>query len=108
MMALHEAHAQGFSSCFMRQPIQVSSRRSEMTTYGQNVSDLGELSECTLRRVKRRIMPLIVLLYFIAYLDRKNVGFAKLTMSEDIVLSEADYGLGAGIFFLGYALLEIP
>jgi ACS family tartrate transporter-like MFS transporter len=79
-----------------------------MTTYGQNVSDLGELGERTLRRVRRRIMPLIVLLYFIAYLDRNNVGFAKLTMSEDIGLSEAAYGLGAGIFFLGYALLEIP
>jgi ACS family tartrate transporter-like MFS transporter len=53
-------------------------------------------------------MPLIVLLYFIAYLDRNNVGFAKLTMSEDIGLSAAAYGLGAGIFFLGYAVLEIP
>jgi ACS family tartrate transporter-like MFS transporter len=69
---------------------------------------LSELGEQTLRRVRRRIMPLIVLLYFIAYLDRNNVGFAKLTMSEDIGLSAAAYGLGAGIFFLGYALLEIP
>lgn len=53
-------------------------------------------------------MPLIVLLYFVAYLDRNNVGFAKLTMSEDIGLNSAAYGLGAGIFFLGYALLEVP
>jgi len=53
-------------------------------------------------------MPLIVLLYFIAYLDRNNVGFAKLTMSEDIGLSATGYGLGAGMFFIGYALLEIP
>jgi ACS family tartrate transporter-like MFS transporter len=71
-------------------------------------NQLPELGARTLRRVRRRIMPLIVLLYFIAYLDRNNVGFAKLTMSEDIGLSASAYGLGAGIFFLGYALLEIP
>ena len=53
-------------------------------------------------------MPLIVLLYFIAYLDRNNVGFAKLTMSEDIGLSASAYGLGAGIFFLGYACWRFP
>ena len=71
-------------------------------------NQLDELGQRTLRRVRNRIMPLIVLLYFIAYLDRNNVGFAKLTMSEDIGLSASAYGLGAGIFFLGYALLEIP
>jgi ACS family tartrate transporter-like MFS transporter len=71
-------------------------------------NQLDELGQRTLRRARRRIMPLIVLLYFIAYLDRNNVGFAKLTMSEDIGLSASAYGLGAGIFFLGYALLEIP
>lgn len=69
---------------------------------------LSELGETTLRKVRRRLMPLIVLLYFIAYLDRNNVGFAKLGMQGDIGLTEAAYGLGAGIFFLGYALLEIP
>jgi ACS family tartrate transporter-like MFS transporter len=71
-------------------------------------NQLDELGQRTLRRARRRIMPLIVLLYFIAYLDRNNVGFAKLTMSEDIGLSASAYGLGAGMFFLGYALLEIP
>ena len=80
-----------------------------MTSVLLNPSNaLSELGEQTLRKVRRRIMPLIVLLYFIAYLDRNNVGFAKLTMSEDIGLSATAYGLGAGIFFLGYALLEIP
>jgi ACS family tartrate transporter-like MFS transporter len=71
-------------------------------------NQLPELGARALRRVRRRVMPLIVLLYFVAYLDRNNVGFAKLTMSEDIGLSASAYGLGAGIFFLGYALLEIP
>jgi ACS family tartrate transporter-like MFS transporter len=69
---------------------------------------LDELGHRTLRKVRGHLMPLIVLLYFIAYLDRNNVGFAKLTMSEDIGLSAAAYGLGAGMFFIGYALLEIP
>ena len=79
-----------------------------MTSLSIKSAGLGELGERTLRKVRRRVMPLIVLLYFVAYLDRNNVGFAKLTMSEDIGLNAAAYGLGAGIFFLGYALLEVP
>ena len=75
---------------------------------GPSVESLGELGDRTISKVKRRVLPLIVLLYFVAYLDRNNVGFAKLTMSEDIGLSAAAYGLGAGMFFIGYALLEIP
>ncbi len=50
----------------------------------------------------------MVLLYIVAYLDRVNVGFAKLTMDTDLGLSEAAYGLGAGIFFFGYFLFEVP
>jgi len=73
-----------------------------------SVESLGELGDRTIRKVKRRVLPLIVFLYFIAFLDRNNVGFAKLTMSEDIGLSATAYGLGAGIFFIGYALFEIP
>ena len=69
---------------------------------------LGELGDRTFRKVRLRIMPLVALLYFIAYLDRNNVGFAKLDMSEDIGLSATAYGFGAGMFFIGYALLEIP
>ena len=69
---------------------------------------LDELGARTVRKVRNKIMPLVVLLYFIAYLDRNNVGFAKLDMSEDIGLSEAAYGLGAGMFFIGYAIFEVP
>lgn len=78
-----------------------------MTSLSPTAASVGELGERTVRRVTRRVMPLIVLLYFIAYLDRNNVGFAKLTMSEDIGLSEAPTVSGAG-FFLGYAMLEVP
>lgn len=79
-----------------------------MTSLTMRSPALSELGDNTLRKVRRRIMPLIVLLYFVSYLDRNNVGFAKLTMSTDIGLNAAAYGLGAGIFFLGYALLEVP
>jgi ACS family tartrate transporter-like MFS transporter len=68
----------------------------------------GELERRTLRKVRWRIVPLMVVLYLIAYIDRNNVGFAKATMSADLGLSNAAYGLGAGIFFVGYVLLETP
>src|SRR5918999_5426660 len=79
-----------------------------MTIASESANTLDDLGERTLRKVRRRIMPLIVLLYFVAFLDRNNVGFAKLTMSEDIGLSATAYGLGAGIFFVGYAIFEVP
>jgi ACS family tartrate transporter-like MFS transporter len=61
-----------------------------------------------LKKVAWRLLPFMGLLYFAAYLDRVNVGFAALTMNADIGLSEAAYGLGSGIFFIGYFLFEIP
>ncbi|MHB9848173.1 MFS transporter [Streptomyces krungchingensis] len=60
------------------------------------------------RKVVRRIVPFLVLCYIVSYLDRVNVGFAKLQMSEDLGFSEAAYGLGAGLFFIGYFLFEVP
>ncbi|HWZ43852.1 MAG TPA: MFS transporter [Candidatus Saccharimonadales bacterium] len=59
-------------------------------------------------KIAKRLMPLLVLLYVMAWLDRVNVGFAKLQMVKDLGFSEAVYGFGAGIFFLGYVLFEIP
>lgn len=60
------------------------------------------------RKAAWRILPLLLLCYLVAYLDRVNVGFAKLQMSDDLHFSEAVYGLGAGIFFIAYFLVEIP
>jgi ACS family tartrate transporter-like MFS transporter len=60
------------------------------------------------RKVSWRILPLVVLLYLVAYLDRANVGFAKLRMQQDLRFSDEVFGLGIGIFFLGYLILEIP
>jgi MFS family permease len=62
----------------------------------------------TYRKVSWRLLPLLLICYLVAYLDRVNVGFAKLQMAQALNLSDAVYGLGAGIFFLGYFLFEIP
>jgi len=71
-------------------------------------NDLASLGERTIRKVHRRLVPFLLLLYTLAYLDRVNVGFASLEMTRDLHFSNQVYGFGAGIFFLGYWLLEIP
>ena len=68
----------------------------------------SSFEEATYRKVSWRLVPLLMLCYVVAYLDRVNVGFAKLQMTTDLNLSDAVYGLGAGIFFLGYFVFEIP
>jgi ACS family tartrate transporter-like MFS transporter len=62
----------------------------------------------TMRKVYWRILPFTFILYLICYLDRVNIGFAALTMNKDLGLSAYVYGLGAGAFFWGYFLLEVP
>ena len=61
-----------------------------------------------IRRITLKLIPFLILLYLIAYVDRSAVGFAKLHMGADIGIGDAAYGLGAGLFFIGYFLLEIP
>ena len=68
----------------------------------------SSFEEATYRKVSWRLLPLLLVCYLVAYLDRVNVGFAKLQMASALHLSDAVYGLGAGIFFLGYFLFEIP
>ncbi len=60
------------------------------------------------RKVTWRIIPFLMLCYIVAYLDRVNVGFAKLQMLSDLKFSDTVFGLGAGVFFLGYFLFEVP
>src|ERR1700743_2119838 len=59
-------------------------------------------------RLGWRLLPLLVLLFLVAFIDRQNVGFAKLQMVSDLHLSEAAYGFGASLFFIGYVIFEIP
>lgn len=61
-----------------------------------------------MRRISWRLLPLIVVIYFVAYIDRSNVGFAALGMNKELGFSAYLYGWGAGIFFLGYFLFEVP
>ena len=69
---------------------------------------VSEIERTTMARVTWRLLPFLLLLYIISWLDRVNVGFAKLQMNSDLGMSETVYGFGAGIFFIGYALCEIP
>ena len=66
------------------------------------------MQEATLRKVSRRLIPFIALLYAFNILDRTNISVAALTMKPDLQFSDTIYGLGAGIFFLGYFLFEVP
>ena len=61
-----------------------------------------------LAKIRRRLIPFMFLLYIVSYLDRVNVGFAALQMNQDLDLSASVFGLGSGIFFIGYFLFEVP
>ncbi len=67
-----------------------------------------ELERRTIRTVGLRVVPFVMLLYFVAFIDRVNIGFAALTMNADLGFSPTVFGFGAGIFFLGYFLFEVP
>ena len=62
----------------------------------------------TFRKITLRLIPYLALLWCLAWIDRVNISFAKLTMLNDLQFSEAVYGLGAGMFFLGYFFFEVP
>ncbi|MFD0431554.1 MFS transporter [Streptomyces zhihengii] len=64
--------------------------------------------EAATRKAIRRLLPVMGLAYFMSYVDRTNVALAKTQLEADIGISAAAYGLGAGVFFLSYALLEVP
>jgi ACS family tartrate transporter-like MFS transporter len=71
-------------------------------------ADVSGLEQHVIRKVTWRLIPFLMLLYFVAFLDRINVGFAALTMNKDIGLTAQMFGLGSGIFFLGYFAFEVP
>ena len=77
-----------------------------MSDPGTNSPD--QLEALVVRKLTRRLMPVLFFLYVVAYLDRINIGFAALQMQGQLHLSDASYGLGAGIFFAGYVLFQLP
>jgi ACS family tartrate transporter-like MFS transporter len=78
------------------------------TTTPRTREDEAALRRSTLAKVGRRLLPFLLLLYVIAWIDRVNIGFAALQMNADLGFSASVYGFGAGVFFLGYALFEVP
>jgi MFS transporter, ACS family, tartrate transporter len=68
----------------------------------------GSIEARTIRKMWIRILPFVLLLYVVSFLDRINIGFAALTMNQELGVSSQQFGLLVGIFFIGYALLEIP
>jgi MFS family permease len=64
--------------------------------------------QALMRKLSWRLMPLLILLFVVSFIDRQNVGFAKLRMLSDLHMSEGAYGLGASLFFIGYLLFEVP
>ncbi|MCD2097353.1 MFS transporter [Rhodococcus rhodochrous] len=66
------------------------------------------IEKVTIGRITRRLLPFLVLLYFLNFLDRVNVSFAALQMNADLGMSQAAYGFGAGLFFIGYFIFEVP
>ncbi|MEZ6131068.1 MAG: MFS transporter [Planctomycetaceae bacterium] len=82
-------------------------RRSPLPLVQHAMNDFA-LENTTLRKVAWRIVPFLCLCYFLNILDRVNVGIARLTMQDDLGLSEAMFNLGYGIFYVGYILFEVP
>jgi MFS family permease len=66
------------------------------------------LTSAIVRKITRHLMPVLGVMYLIAYIDRQNIGYAKLQMVGDLGLTEARYGLGASLFFIGYLIFELP
>jgi len=69
---------------------------------------MNDLEQRTIAKVTARLVPFLIVCFFVAYLDRVNVSFAALTMNKDLGLSDSAFGFGAGIFFLAYFLFEVP
>ncbi len=85
-------------------PVEELSAGRDAAMKNSPVSEYGPLY----RKIAWRVIPLLFICYIVAYIDRVNVGFAKLQMMGHLKFSESIYGLGAGIFFLGYFLFEVP
>ncbi len=73
-----------------------------------STADSADFAKATFDKVAGRLVPFLFVCYIVAFLDRVNVGFAKLQMANDLMFTDAIYGFGAGIFFIGYFIFEVP
>ena len=82
---------------------------SQTTTYaGSAGTAKSEVETSTIRAISWRLIPFLVLAYFFSYLDRVNLGFAALTMNAELKFTPLIFSWGAGIFFIGYFIFEVP
>ena len=70
--------------------------------------DAGALGARTISRIRRRILPYVFVLFVIAFIDRINISFAEFKMQKALGITHGQFGLVAGVFFIGYCLFEIP
>src|SRR5579859_2251169 len=83
-----------------------ASTHGDLILPGTSPMEIGDAA--TARKARRHLIPLLFLLYVVAYLDRVNVGFASLTMNRELALTSEQFGMLSGMFFWGYFLFEIP
>ena len=83
-------------------------RDTHMLSAHPSTAPAAETAQALYGKITRKLIPFLCLCYLAAYLDRINIGFAKLQMLGDLQFSETAYGLGAGLFFVGYILFEVP
>jgi MFS transporter, ACS family, tartrate transporter len=81
---------------------------SQTATIAPNSSARSDIETSTIRAISWRLIPFLVLAYFFSYLDRVNLGFAALTMNTELAFSPTVFSFGAGIFFIGYFIFEVP
>src|SRR5450432_548688 len=74
----------------------------------ESTTGAGSIEVRTIRKLKIRLLPFLFALYVVAFVDRINLGFAALTMNQELGISSQQFGLAVGIFFWGYFLFEIP
>src|SRR6476660_4232560 len=86
----------------------VQSYRNAKRQEKREAAPMHDLERRVIGKVMRRLIPFLILCYFVAYLDRVNVSFAKLHMNQALGFSDAAFGLGAGLFFIAYFLFEVP
>lgn len=82
--------------------------REEETLENERGAAENSVERATIRKLQIRLIPYLFLLYVVAMVDRINIGFAALTMNKELGLSSQQYGIAAGIFFVGYFLFEVP
>jgi MFS family permease len=92
-------------------PKQAQFEISAPSAAGDTIRSLGDgatIEARTIRKLQRRLLPFLFLLYVIAFVDRINIGFAALTMNKELAMTSQQFGFAAGVFFFGYCLFEVP